>query len=558
MNKVSKRLLSGVMLSLCMGAFPNEWTENESFGPDIQNIADAGSPFLVTIDPYLLSFGDASFSFGNGYISFSGWQRVYRLFDIPYCERPQVLDYKVCFDFSYLSRIDLGRMEVSLIDPYAVDPIMTESIYVYPFEDDHGIRDAEFFMNDISFIGSEYVKYGYIEPCLNHEIGKLSVHSAVSQAVMLEKDAQRQYLIECNGDAVLNPSVYGFDFIQTATNTTTPETSGIIYPIIQIASILISLDSSVGMAAKLFPRPDPVEGLATLALFLFKNRLAFANFDSNKNLAIPRYSPYEDLYINSQNMRIGEKYDNDYTEPSDEYAWAKWKFGLSDMHSSGCPVFSVFNMLIDSSYYLPHLPSLIALFELSNADLLFGRAGVLPIDSNMLSMLSYYLSGAFAWIIWDIARSLSVIPTVGLSGFLFGTWIISYFVNVVVSAMVNVQGDMGDILSLFDLTYSTENFLVDGNYLFEDFRGDLEYRRQGIVCYWNDVDANTNMPDVSGNAHFVYVRNDVLLDGKYYVYNRDCVGSDPLSFFETDITALIDAENVTTANLKMIAFYVLQ
>lgn len=291
MNKVSKRLLSGAILSLCIGAFPNEWTENESFGPDIQNIADAGNPFIVTNDPYLLSFGDASFSFGNGYVSFSGWQRVYRLFDIPYCERPQVLDYKVCFDFSYLSRIDLGRMEVSLVDPYAVDPIMTESIYVYPFEDDHGIRDAEFFMNDISFIGSEYVKYGYIEPFLAFEVGKLSAHSAVSQSIMLEKDVQRQYLIECNGDATLNPSINGNDFIQTATNTTTPETSGIIYPIIQIASILISLDSSIGMAAKLFPRPDPVEGLATLALFLFKNRLAFANFDNNKNLAIPPLQP---------------------------------------------------------------------------------------------------------------------------------------------------------------------------------------------------------------------------------------------------------------------------
>ena len=64
------------------------------------------------------------------------------------------------------------------------------------------------------------------------------------------------------------------------------------------------------------------------------------------------------------------------------------------------------------------------------------------------------------------------------------------------------------------------------------------------------MDANTNMPDVSGNAHFVYVRNDVLLDGKYYVYNRDCVGSGPLSFFETEITYLIGAGNVTTANLK--------
>ena len=558
MNKVSKRLLSGVILSLCIGAFPDEWTENESFGPDIQNIADAGNPFIVTNDPYLLSFGDASFSFGNGYISFSGWQRVYRLFDIPYCERPQVLDYKVCFDFSYLSRIDLGRMEVSLVDPYAVDPIMTESIYVYPFEDNHGIRDAEFFMNDISFIGSEYVKYGYIEPCLNHEIGKLSIHSAVSQAVMLEKDAQRQYLIECNGDAVLNPSVYGFDFIQTATNTTTPETSGIIYPIIQIASILISLDSSIGMAAKLFPRPDPIEGLATLALFLFKNRLAFANFDNNKNLAIPRYSLYDDLYINSQNIQ--NKY-NCHREPTDfddyGYVWAKWKFGLSDMHSSGCPVFSVFNMLIDSSYYLPHLPSLIALFELSNADLLFGRAGVLPIDSNMLSMLSYYLSGAYAWIIWDIARSLSVIPTVGLLGFLFGTWIISYFVNVVVSAMVNVQGDMGDILSLFELTYSTENFLVDGNYLFEDFRGGLKYRRQGIVCYWNTVDAN-GMPVLQDCAHFVYVRNDVLQDGKYYIYNFSGYGPDALSLFETNMTRIVGSQNIGEANSKMIAFYVIQ
>lgn len=558
MNKASKYLLAGVALSLSIGVFRSGNFDHETTNPVVQDVACVGNPVLVTHDPYLLSFGDPSFSFGNGYISFSGWQRVYRLFDIPHLERPQVLDYKVFFDFTYLTRIDLGRIEVSLVDPYATTTIMTESIYVYPFEDDHGIYDSEFFMNDISFIGSDYVKYGFIEPCLGVEVGKLSTHSSVSQAVMLEKDAERQYLIECNGDASLNPSVYGYDFIQTTTSTTTPETSGIIYPIVQIVSILISIDSSVGMAAKVFPRPDPIEGFATLALFLFKNRLAFANFDRNKDLAIPRYSLYEDLYINSQNIQNRYNY---YREPTDfddyGYAWSKWKFGFSDMHSSGCPVFSVFNMLIDSNYYLPHLPSLISLFELCNADLLFGRAGVLPLDSNLLSNISYFIYGTFAWIIWDIARSFSVIPSVVLIGFLFAGLVISYLAEVIVSAMVNVQGDMGDVLRVFNFNYLTKNILVDGNYLFEDFRGTIEHRRQGIVCYWNTVDAN-GMPVIDDCAHFVYVRNDILLDGKYYVYNFSGYGADALALFESDMTGIVGSQIIGEANSKMIAYYVIE
>lgn len=146
-------------------------------------------------------------------------------------------------------------------------------------------------------------------------------------------------------------------------------------------------------------------------------------------------------------------------------------------------------------------------------------------------------------------------PGVGWLVFVLGGLL--YLVDLVVQAYINNQRDLGAVLSLFELNYSTRNFLVDGNHLFEVLRGAIVYRRQGIVCYWNTVDVN-GMPVLQDCAHFVYVRNDVLLDGKYYIYNFSGYGPDALSLLETNMTEIVGSQNIGEANSKMIAFYVIQ
>lgn len=533
--------------SFCIGGKP--------VNPVLRDMENVATTWHVAHDPYLNSFENPSFSFASTYLSFSGALPVYRLFELSHAERPQIKNYRINFDLAYITDLDLGRIEVSLINPYEEETIMTESIYVYPFEDDRGNRDIEFFMNDISFLGTEYVKQGFIERDIAGEVGKLSAHSAVSQSLMIEKDVPMPVLIEHGDDYLINPQITGLSFIQTTEGDTTPGTSGIIYPIVQIAVVLTSIDASVGLANKLFPRPDYfIEGATAVVYYHFKHRLAFYNFLNNSQLAIPRYNINEGWHINSQNMLNSDKYDYDSSiENGSDYAWAKWKFGLSNLKSSGCPVFSFFNLLIDSNSVLPDLAPLVSLFELCNADLLFAKAGVLPLDSSYLSSIETLLTGALSWMVLEIASVMSVIPFFGLINYLPNGLILSYLVGHIVSAVASCQGDMGDILSLFAFNYSTSNILSGGNHLFDAFKGEIEQRRQGIICFWNNAD------NIMFGAHFVYVRNDVYWGGKYYVYNLPGDSADPLYFSPSYLPSVIDSgDDYDDANRKVIAYYVIE
>ena len=555
MNKATKSLLAGLALSLSIGVFTIKGSKENAVNPIIVDIANRRIEDSIVHDKYLQSFAGASFSFKKESISFNGSLPVGRLFEIKHAERPQVLDYAVNFNVTYLPKLELGRIKVSLFSTPNAEPLMSENVYAYPFRDERGNADIEFFMNGYSFKSSEFMSGREIKDDKAETIAKISAFSAVSQSIMLEAESETKYLVEKDdGDFVVNAHDKVKDYVYTTMTKTTPESSGVIYPIAAITTSLLSIGFSVGLANVLFPRPDFfVEGLAALVLYEFKMNLAFDNYDHNKNYVIPRYSVQEEQegYINTQGWRNQNRINLEPGDNPSDFAWEKWEYGFFNLRHSGCSVFAVYNMLVDSSTADVDLATLVLLFELCNADLLFAGVGSLPVDSWVAKTIANMLLGAFKGVILALMACLSLIPGIGWLIFLLGGFF--YIVTLLVQAYIDNQRDLGAVLDILGCSYSHGDFIIDYGYAFDGFVKDLESRRQGIVSYWHKLDSN-GMPDITGNAHFVYIRNDVSLDKKFRVYNNyKEVDAD-------DETSLISPStiNAAQANAKTIGYYVIK
>ena len=482
---------------------------------------------------------------------------MHGLFEIKHAERPKVLDYMVNFDVTYLKKLELGQIKVSLLSSFEEEPIMSENNYAYPFRDKKGEIDIEFYMHGTSFFSSDFMSGKEIKDDKASEIAKLSARSAVCQSIMLEKDSARKYLIEKEDDVVINEQNEVKDYVETTTGKTTPKSSGVVYPIIAITTTLISTGISVGVASLLFPRPDFfVDGLAALALYEFKMIFAFNNFNHNKNLRMPHKVDETEPYINNQNIKNRDNYYHDQGEDPNDYAWGKWKYGFSNLQHSGCPVFAVYNMLVDSATTNVDLATLALLFELCNADIGFGNIGALPVDPWLAKIIADFLLGTFKYIVIGLMACLALIPGIGFFLFLVGGLL--YLVDVLVQAYINNQRDLGAVLSVLNCKYLQGDFLNKPGYAFESFTKELKVRRQGIIAYWHQLTDN-NIPNVFGNAHFIYVRNDVFenneADNKYVLYNRSSSSVDVQHGQETSI--IRQGSSLDEANAKTIGYYVL-
>lgn len=557
MNKAAKSLLAGLALCFSIGVFAVKGQTENTINPIIGDITNLKFEEHIRNDKYLNSFKDASFSLNRGSNCFSGSMPVDGLFQIKKAERPEVLTYMVNFDVTYIKKLELGQIKVSLLSPHDEEPIMSENIYAYPFRDKRGNVDIEFFMHDISFFSSEYMSEGEIKDDKAYEIAKLSAHSAVSQSIMLEKDYPRTYLIDKDGDVVVNDQNQASDFVETTTGKTTPESSGIVYPIVAITTTLISTGFSVGVASVLFPRPDFfIDGLTALALYEFKMSFAFINYNHNKDLLMPHRPNETEPYINSQDLLNGDNYFHDQGEDPNGYAWAKWQYGFFDLSWSGCPVFAVYNMLIDSATSNVDLATLVLLFELCNADIGFGAVGALPVDPWLSKAIASSLLGIFKYIILGLMAVLSLIPGIGFLLFILGGLL--YIVDVLVQAYICNQRDLGAVLDVLNCNYLQGDFINKPGCAFDSFANELKIRRQGIIAYWHQLTGNT-IPNVFGGAHFIYVRNDVSENNgaisKYVTYNQDDTHRDVLHGNETSI---ILSSSAAEANGKTIGYYVIK
>ena len=558
MNKATKSLLAGLALSLSIGVFAIKGSKENAANPIVRDIADLRFEDRIQNDRYLRSFSGASFAFGRENICFNGSLPVGRLFEVKQAERPQVLEYNVNFDVTYLPRLQLGQINVSLLSSPYGEPVMAESVYAYPFRDNRGNTDIEFFMNGYSFFASEFMSGTDIKDDKADEIAKISASSAVSQSIMLELESPTVYLIE-KDDIFVNSKNKVRERVETTMGRTTPNSSGIVYPIAKIITTFVSRPGSIteGKAHDLFPAPNVwKDGLASLLLYQFKMDLAFKNYKNNWRFPIPRWSPDEEQegYINTQGKRNDGRINLEVGDDRYDYAWKKWQYGFFNLRHSGCPVFAVYNLLVDSAITNVDLPTLVLLFQLCNADLLFGGIGSLPVDLNsaLAKTLSGLLMTTYSALVLAIMACLSLVAGVGVLLFFMG---MATVVGAILKAYLESQKDLGAVLDVMRCSYFHSDFLYSSN-TFERFVKDLKNRRQGIVSYWHVVDENLK-PVISGNAHFVYIRNDVASqENKYFIYN--CYGDGSIKSVDYgNEPDLVGATRIPEANAKTIGYYVL-
>ena len=505
------------MLAFALFALPSrDCFPNKGVVP--QEIANHFNPPETPLSKLRSQFETSSVSFSQDSFSFFGLKRVSHLFQFDRVECSSVLNYPVTFDFTYIVPLDLGFLDISFINPIGDEVIASETVYVYPYEYGSNYRDIEFCLNDEKFRATDY----FADPLLMkgeyvHEVAKLSAHSIVSQAIFVETVSGISFSY---GDGSGSQS-----YIET-TNTgyMDEHTGGIVYPTIAIAQILTSFDNAVGFAENKFPAPcfypDPIPALA----YRIKMDIIKRDFNNNKNLSIPYlHDPdgtLDRIHLGSQNLRNVDKegYDPNVDDPSG-FAWAEWSFGFSNMADSGCPVFALYNLLVDFGY-TPSLPVLIAFFELCNADLLCGMGGGCVLREEVMQPLRSFVLGIVIPILVIDSAALCLIP-------IFGPALATIMVGASVSAGLIIdwfftnQRGIGDVMDYLGLFHTEENCLTNSQSpLFSHFKNEMKPRGNGIICFWNSVDENLNI-DFTHGAHFVYVSSNTLPSSEieYSAYN---------------------------------------
>ena len=517
-----------------------------------QEIARLFDPPATPMSMLRSQFETSSVSLSQDSFSFHGLKRVGHLFQFDAVECPNVLNYPVTFDFTYIVALDLGFLDISFINPIGDEAIASETVYVYPYDSGNGHRDIHFCLNDETFKATDY----FAEPLVIKdeyvcEVGTLSAHSIVSQAIYQEVVSGISFSY---GDG--SGSQPRID--TTTTGHMDSDTGGIVYPTIAIAQILTSFDNAVGFAESHFPAPclplDPVVFFA----YHIKMNMIKEDFRKNTTLSIPLSSHANDYpHLGSQNLINRDKIGHDSnSEDLDEEAWAEWSFGFSNMADSGCPVFALYNLLVDLDY-IPSLPVLIAFFELCNADLLSGIGGGCVLREENINEIKAIINYAIIPGLAFLSVGLLCIPVAGpfLASLTMSTAVMA---DAVSDWLLYNQRGLGDVLDYLDLDHYEENVLVNQNSnLFGGFKTRMKPAGNGIMCFWNVIDGNLNI-DYAHGAHFVCVRsfvddNSVTCFEAYNMWGN----SQLVTYYENGIDHLIYNFNDQQAERSMIAYYVL-
>lgn len=517
---------------------------------------------VTPIDRLRSQFESSSVSLRQDSFSFHGIKTAGRLFQFDFVERPDVLNYPVTFDFTYIVALDLGFLDVSFIDPVGDEEIASETVYVYPYDTGNGRRDIHFCLNDERFKAS----YFFAEPFLLKdemvcEVAYLSAHSVVSQAIYSEAVSGISFSYgEGSGSA---PRID-----TTNTGHMDENTAGIVYPTVAIAEILTSFDNAVGFAESHFPAPDFSLNTAATYGYRIKMNMIKEDFKKNSTLSIPRkaYVPDRD-HINSQKLlnMHKEDYDSSIEDPLGR-AWEEWSFGFSNLADAGCPVFAVYNLLIDVGFYTVNLPVIISYFQLCNADLAWGLAGGCILRQEDIQEVKNMIMPAVVLALTIELHKLCTLENIYV-GFLELAISTALVVEMVVDWFLYNQRGIGDILDYLELFHREDNsFTSSSSTLFSDFKNAIRPRGKGILCFWNDVDENLNI-NYLGKAHYVYVWCYESQDSEvhYVAYNvtgnsltLNCVESNStrMFYFEPhDDGEIYVTEN--QAERKMIAYYVI-
>jgi len=295
-----------------------------------------------------------------------------------------------------------------------------------------------------------------------------------------------------------------------------------------ISYAVVTLSQAEDLGHILCPVHSFDEGPIPYCAFLIKSKLISDDFQHNSSLT----QPAEGTFINNQ------------MDPS----WKAWAFGMSNMKDAGCEIFALYNFLV-SNGKKPYLPALIALVQLSNADLLLGKWGSNTIPPELLNQtyteLKVFL-GSIASIV-DGAIDAVAAATFGLSAaaqpIFIGNFIIPLDPLFVLTTIALLKVTLAtkvitadalatyylqnlhsiqDLIPLFNIHAVTSSTMT-----YQMFLSQVASRTNYLfVSYWNAV--VNGRPDVSKEMHTVFVRHYPELN-TFSIFNNNYQITSPSS-----------------------------
>lgn len=473
------------------------------------------SPIIVRTDEidklssteYLYSFDNACLYENESTIRYSSTAPVDKFFRVEQLSDSNFENGYYKIELLYIKLFDL--IQIKVIE-YADNIFVEEStFYGYPFIREDGKIDVKLDAYGISLYFSDYFDYETLE----------------------EKDSDGGHL----------PIIYdGDDYI--------PSIMHISYCVSDYNS-----DDLEGLAYSSFPQPNILtDGYLPYLYYRMKLDLAYSDFLVNDALNDAIVNPYNENEVGVYD------YINNQSTTHFGLNWDDWRFGLdslgmnANITEAGCGCISIFNMLFDcymtySNSPRPHFPSIIALVQLCNADLLCGIFGASTIPTNILNYIGLYASDAYIDYVEPLlyalvpAVSATILAVcVGTSGWLeaFMPGLTVFTIAAIEAALYETITESGPFISWYtshinDL--SVPIGLVIGTYTCVDkttlssFNTSMAYRLQGIVSFWNETDEFGNYLLIK-KMHSVYVRRN---GNYYYFYNllgdgirHDCLSID--------------------------------
>ena len=389
----------------------------------------------------------------------------------------QTLDGRT-FNASIDSLDELGLMTIDLnVDNnISGENEIFERIYAYPTENDLGERDILFDIHGTKVLGSDVLRET-LEPEFRINDDRLIINRPIIDI--------------------------GFD-------------TNVLYPIVNVSFSLANLSSVQTLASSVMAIPA-LSLTNPLPYFLYTAKVELAKQHYEHNVA--------------QTNQPGSVI-------TDQNNYSNFKYGISDqplgkvpgcnVGTKGCGMVAAYNMLKESGANIT-FPSLIALYELCGADLLFGYFGVNPVpdylDTVIIPAASAALLAVYSLVLQPILNLALTIVEPMLFALCVWTPLdllipgISLTAAVTAAATLRVIiNDAGRVVNEFLNWYSTysksESEMLSmffGNHIeefsileFSGFKTKLANRRQAIICFWNGVypDGSVNIGD---GAHYIYI-----------------------------------------------------
>ena len=453
---------------------------------------------------YLSSFDDAAISETDESVFYSSTELASDFFTVDKLAETDAKDdgTRIAYNVTYLKRLDIMYFDVNVLDASG-QTIQTETLYGYPFVNENGQTDV-----------------------------KMDVHGTVVYASDLLEDETYEK------DSVLNGTLPRHVCVLA---DSTCDGGSCLYPILSISQSITTFNQAWGLAKTFIIIPD-LFTYGPIPYLFYVAKMTMAELDYAWNC--------------KKTKPVGLI--------EDQGKYSDWRFGLSlgeyggSVSKAGCECIALYNFLYDCGAN-PDLATIIALTELSNADLFWGVFGSNPVPNEVIqtltgdildlfnekvvplirekipglatTILDEFISEQPGWfqtvlhICYDAAHNLTVdILEKALD-------VAVVVVNVFIDCYVAQLHDIGDVLRL--LTYG-HDLLSCG--CLSDFDKNISSKRQGIVSFWNRTDSSGSI-DIMSGVHTVYVRRE---ESGYSGLNVTCDGN---SLTSPSISGIIGTNN---------------